>query len=426
MKRLTKQFSLHKVSKVKISLESFFVSLIILGIPLNFYKNRFYDNSWTVGEWLISYAGGFVRRGLPGEIIHFISSKYLISPILLVWLSSFIAILGLIAILFHFCKDLFAKSFLLSQLIILAPISGDYFVRKDIFLVLLYGLALLAMKRLYLKKLSKLSAILSVNIVSMIGIFSHESYGIWALPSLILIFYLFERSNKKNYLQSGLYTTLFLIPSFFSFVLCWFFKGNVDQSLIIHQSWQSLKDILPSVVALNETQPNGAIAAIGWGTSQVFTSSLISQFNLNIFWHPGMWFLTIFIVMRLFIGQQKDLNQKGKRFIICFQLFAFLPIFLFVDIGRWIFIWLTSSALLFAFLCQTFGIRKLLLHSSRLKGANILSKIIPEFSSLKNYNRMLLFLGLPHCCWSVGRYLVSMPIGFAVKNIIFYFKVIFS
>ena len=184
-----------------------------------------------------SYAGGFVRRGLPGEIIHFISSKYLISPILLVCLSSFTAILGLTAILFHFCKDLFGKSFLLSQLIILAPISEDYFVRKDIFLVLIYGLALLAMKRLYLKKLSKLSAILSVNFFSMIGIFSHESYGIWALPSLILIFYLFERSNKKNYLQSGLYSTLFLIPSIFSFILCWLFKGNIDQSLIIHQSW---------------------------------------------------------------------------------------------------------------------------------------------------------------------------------------------
>ena len=426
MKRLTKQFSLHKVSTAKISLESFFVSLIILGIPLNFYKNRFYDNSWTVGEWLISYAGGFVRRGLPGEIIHFISCKYLISPILLVWLSSLIAILGLTAILFYFCKELFDKSFLLSQLIILAPISEDYLVRKDTFIVLLYGLALLAMKRLYQKKLSKLSAILSVNFFSMIAIFSHESYGIWALPSLMIIFYLFEKSNKVNFKKSLILAFLSLIPSLLSFLLCWLYKGNIEQSLSIHQSWQSLRDILPSVVALNETQPTGAIAAIGWGTSQVFTSSLISQFNLNFFWHPGMWFLTIFIVIRLFIGQQKDLNQKGKRFIICFQLFAFLPMFLFVDIGRWIFIWLTSSALLFAFLCQTFGIRKILLHLSRLKGVNILSKIIPEFSSLKNYNRMLLFLGLPHCCWSVGRYLVSMPIGFALKNIIFYFKVIFS
>ena len=70
MKRLTIQFLLHKLSKVEISLKSLFITLIIFGIPLNLYKNRFYDNSWTVGEWLISYAGGFVRRGLPGEIIY--------------------------------------------------------------------------------------------------------------------------------------------------------------------------------------------------------------------------------------------------------------------------------------------------------------------------------------------------------------------
>ena len=426
MKRLTKQFSLHKVFTTKISLESFFVTLITFGIPLNFYKNRYYDDSWTVGEWLISYAGGFVRRGLPGEIIHFISSNYLISPILLVWLFSFFALISLSALLFHFCKDLFDKSFLLSQLMILAPISEDYFVRKDTFIVLLYGLALLALKQLYQKKLNKFSAVLSINFVSMIAIFSHESYGIWGLPSLIFIFYLFEKSNNRNFIQASLYAILFLAPTFFAFTICWLCKGNAEQSLIIHQSWQSLRDILPSVIALNENQPDGAIAAIGWGTSQVFTSTLFSQFNLYIFWHPGMWLLTIFIVMRLFIGKQKGLHQIGKRYIICFQLLAFLPMFLFVDIGRWIFMWLTSSALLFCFLVQTFGIRKVLFHSYRLKGGNVLTKIIPEFSSMKNYNRILLFIGIPHCCWSVGRYLISNPIGFAIKNVIFYFKLLFS
>ena len=71
-----------------------------------------------------------------------------------------------------------------------------------------------------------------------------------------------------------------------------------------------------------------------------------------------MWLLTIFIVMRLFIGKNKDINQKAKRSIVCLQLIAFLPMFLFVDVGRWIFMWLTSSALLFAFLMQVFGIKK--------------------------------------------------------------------
>ena len=256
----------------------------------------------------------------------------------------------------------------------------------------------------------------------MIAIFSHESYGIWGLPSLLIIFFIFEKTHKKNIFKSFLSSTLFLIPSIFSFFLCWLFKGDINHSLTIHQSWQAMDELMPSISALYEKEPSGAIAAIGWGTSQIFTSSLISQFNLLIFWHPGMWLLTTYIAIKLFLGKKKDLNQKLKRTIVCSQLIAFLPMFLFVDIGRWIFMWLTSSALLFSFLYQTFGFRKLLHFSSSLKGERILAKIIPEFSSIRNYNYFLLFFGIPHCCWSLGRYLVSNPIGFSIKNIIFYTK----
>ena len=423
---LRKQFSFNKPSNQKFSFEILFTLLIILGIPLNLYKNRFYDNSWTVGEWLISYAGGFVRRGLPGELIHFISTKYSLGPIFIVWVFSIVSLVALILLLLNFCKNLFEKSFLLSQLIILAPLSENYFVRKDAFLMLLYGLSLLIMKALYHKSINKLIAVFSVNFISMVAIFSHESYGIWGLPSLLIIFSIFEKKGKKNIFQSFLCATLFLLPAILSFFLCWLFKGDRNQSLMIHQSWQSLAQIIPSVSGLYEKNPSGAIAAIGWGTSQVFTSSLISQFNLFIFWHPGMWLLTIFISIRLFIGKKKDLNQKLKRTIVCSQFITFIPMFLFVDIGRWIFMWLTSSALLFSFLYQTFGFKKLSYFSSTLKGQQILTKTIPQFSSVRTYNYFLLFFGIPHCCWSLGRYLVSNPIGFGIKNIIFYTKFLFS
>ena len=122
-------------------------------------------------------------------------------------------------------------------------------------------------------------------------------------------------------------------------VLCWFFKGDKNQSFMIHQSWQSLAEIIPSVSGLYEKEPSGAIDAICWGTSQVLTSSLTSQFNLFIFWHPGMWLLTIFISIRLFIGLKKGINQKLKRTIVCSQFNAFIPMFLLADIGRWIFMW---------------------------------------------------------------------------------------
>ena len=79
MNRLTKQFFIPSLANLKPSLDNFFITLIVFGIPLNLYKNRFYDNSWTIGEWLISYAGGFVRRGLPGQIINIVSSSFQVS-----------------------------------------------------------------------------------------------------------------------------------------------------------------------------------------------------------------------------------------------------------------------------------------------------------------------------------------------------------
>ena len=308
----------------------------------------------------------------------------------------------------------------------MAPISEDYLIRKDTLLVLLYGLSLLVLKKFNQEKISKFSCILFVNLFSIIGILSHEAYGIWGLPSLIIIFYLLNRGIKQGIYRSILFALFYLIPSIISFTLCWIFKGNVQQALLIHESWQNLKDILPTLGSLNQSQPMGAISAIGWGTSQVYISSLFSQFNLLIFWHPAMWLLTIYIVLRLFIGKRKDPFQSAKRSIVCLQLIAFLPLFLFVDVGRWIFMWLTSSALLFAFLIQVFGIDKVLFHTESFKGAKILKKIIPTFTSYKTYNIFLLSIGLPHCCWSVGRYIVSNPIGFGIKNAIFYFKFLFG
>ena len=426
MNKLTKQFFIPKLANFKPSLDNFFITLIVLGIPLNLYKNRFYDDSWNVGEWLISYEGGFVRRGLPGQIIHFVSSTFGVSPILLVWFFSIAAAVCLAAVLFYFCKGVFEKTFLLSQLVLLAPITEDYFVRKDSLIVLLYGLSLLALKLFYKKKLVKVSCILCVNFFSVIAILSHESYGIWGLPSLIFIFYLIQKSKNKNFISSIFQALLNLLPSLLCFLLCWIFKGNINQSLSIHESWQLLREILPSLGALDELEPKGAIAAIGFESSRVYSFSLLTKVNLFIFWHPGMWVLTIFLVMKFFIGSDKNIFQDAKRFVLCSQFIAFLPMFLFVDIGRWIFMWLTSSALLFAFFENIFGVDRIIEVSSNLKGSSILPKAVPGFNSIKTYNSYLLLFGLPHCCWSIGRYLVSNPLGFTIKTLIFYFQKLLS
>ena len=65
-------------------LEKFLLTLIFFGIFLNIFKNRLYDNYWTVGEWLITYPGSFIRRGLIGKVIYIFSKNLQINPIFLV------------------------------------------------------------------------------------------------------------------------------------------------------------------------------------------------------------------------------------------------------------------------------------------------------------------------------------------------------
>ena len=428
MKRLTIQFLLHKLPKVRISLESFFITLIILGIPLNLYKNRFYDNSWTVGEWLISYAGGFVRRGLPGQVIFYLSSKLNINPITIVWGVSLFSLLCLFILLIKFSWKFFYKPFLLSSVVILGPISENYLIRKDCFLILLYGLCLLVLKKINFKQIKNFSGFALVNFFSIIALLTHEGYGIWALPSILFLIFLYVETYLKNFLKSLITTLGLMIPSIISFIFCIVFKGNKDNAMVIHESWKELKNLMPSNGLLDSINPDGAIAWIGLDLDSSFQLSIstFSKFNLFIFWHPLMWAITIFFVIRLFSGFKQDPLFNLKRIFIFIQLILFIPLFIIAhDYGRWIFIWICSSCILFSYIMIIFK-EKLISIEEKLKKIKIFDKLFPVIKTQRIYNTFLLFLGIPHCCWSLGRYLISNPIGFSIKNLIFYTSLLFS
>jgi len=422
IKQFRKQFSLHKFSNFKITIESFLMTLIVLGIPLNLYKNNVYDNSWTVGEWLISYEGGFIRRGLPGQVIFYLSSNLDINPIFFIWLISVSSILFLFILLKIFSWGTFQKPFLLSSLVLLGPISEDYLVRKDVFLVLIYGACLFILKKLYLKKTSILPTIFLINFFSIIALLSHEGFGIWALPSLFLLVFFYIKKYLINTLRSLFISFVLISPSFLSFLSCIIFKGNRSSAFAIHNSWQNLKNILPSNGLLDSANPDGAIAWIGESLNSTFQLSIssLSKFNLFIFWHPLMWALSMFFAIRLFSGLKQDPFFNLKRIFILIQLIPFIPLFIIAhDYGRWIFIWLSSSCLLFSLIITVFKKESIILEA-RVKGLKTLNKLIPCIKNQKNYNTIILFLGLPHCCWSLGRYLISNPVGFSIKNFIFY------
>ena len=81
-----------------------FFIIIIIGGFLNTLSNTTYLNdSWTIGEWLINYQGGFVRRGFLGEGIYFLCNAIEVSPIFVIWfisITSYFLLVKLITLCF--------------------------------------------------------------------------------------------------------------------------------------------------------------------------------------------------------------------------------------------------------------------------------------------------------------------------------------
>ena len=167
-------------------LSSLYFVLILFGIPYNLFNNSRYDGNtvWNIGDWLISYEGGFVRRGLPGSIIYTISSRLSVPPIHLIWLFSCLFYLLLAILLWKLCSKKVSSTLLLSPLILLGPIADNYLVRKDVMLLTLFAISLASFRFLRSKDSPGLIGLSVINISSTTAILSHESHGFWALPAL--------------------------------------------------------------------------------------------------------------------------------------------------------------------------------------------------------------------------------------------------
>lgn len=189
---------------------------------------------FNISDWLINYQGGFIRRGLIGEIlyrlyqVHPFSVK---SAIIGIDIIAFIAFAAL-----SVCAFIRGKWSLLPLLFPLACVdSGIVKYRRDfLVLLLIYGLYVLFFqfytnrKRLYLVLL---------EILMVLSILIYEPTFFLVVPVLGIITYCNTKGTVGHKL---LYTLgLFALPVLtMSFVCLW--KGDPNQAQLIWDSWQPL------------------------------------------------------------------------------------------------------------------------------------------------------------------------------------------
>ena len=376
-----------EIKNVDYFLSIAFFILIIIGALLNTLSNKTYLNdSWTIGEWLINYQGGFVRRGFLGEGIYFLCNVIKVSPIFVIWFISITSYFLLVKYTIIEAKDKVSVVFLLSPCVFLAPVIGDFLIRKDILLLLIFLFNLKILK-------SHNPNTFFLNNLNIIGILIHESFAIYALPIQLFVF-----SNKLNIVKTKIIFFKF-IPSILFFISCFIFKGNQSQAMFIHQSWIN-KPLLFPFENLNYELPLGAINAIGWSFQDNLKILLASLTEFKgILWMPLIWLATAIFLGSFFLGDYSGKDIKIKSFVLSFQFLPFsILCFSGWDYGRWIFIWILSSTLIYCTLgeeLKSFKFMQLI-----LLRYDMIEKFLLNLKIHKRSKILLFFFAYPHCCWS--------------------------
>lgn len=387
------------------------INLFLFAIILQFYRSlNWSGDTWQISEWLINYQGGFIRRGLPGEIIFWIYKNTNIQANTIAIFISGIFFLFLIILFLRINNRRIPLVLIFSSLLLGSPAYESFIIRKDVL-----GLVLLFLCLLFLKEENKYKyKIIGVNIIGSIAILSHEVFFFYGFPAIILIHYI---SRSSNIFKSiGIF-----LPILCAFIICSLFKGDYESAHIINES---LSKVWRNIGDGNCCQhPSAAIDALQWSTEKSIQMCLntFTNFSRGIY-TPVAWILTIyfcFIYLLKFIPSKKyfnntENNERDKSmlfFLLSIQLFFISPLFfLGVDYGRWIFLWTASSTLIYLVGCK--------LHSSSILANKLLMRInLQELASRLYFpwepkQWHLLFFGIPSGGWSVINFLGATPFGY--------------
>lgn len=308
-----------KLKKINIVLVFFFIILYALIIYQHQYLK--FPNTYTITEWLINYQGGFIRRGLLGEILYFFYENKIFNLANIFYFLFIILYALIIFLYFNFINKLKIDKILLIQflspLFLIYPlIEIDIIGRKEIFLILF----LLLYVNFFIKNSIKfqLSYIfLSTNLL----FFIHEGL-IFYFQFFLLIFFIsnINKVKNKDLILISILGCLYFV--FLIYFTLFFFENSLPNTYEIINSYSDL------------TFRN--LGAFYWIEKDIFfaINKIIEISNLYII---IKFFLVYVAFQALFFAYA--FRTKKIIFFLFICNFLSIPIFfLALDWGRFIYI----------------------------------------------------------------------------------------
>ncbi len=318
---------------------------------------------WIIGEWLINYQGGFVRRGLIGEVIWRVTNWFGIDRVLFVLIVQELVLFSFLSVMFFVVRDTHVS--MLTILMVFSPAFLLFMVkewshlgvRKEIFFLLI-----LSFITVVLLRIDKIPVWLPdvAGVAMIVTVFIHEMLAIYCLYIVVLIA-IHQKRFTSALLKIMLYT-LFCFVAFGVIVL-----NRIDNN-VIASICQSLKPSLPRDCL------TGEIGAITFLTRDVqFGMRFVQYFTTTettvVYIITGI--LSFFPIVGTIIYYRlwDLLSRQFVVFISGLILVSFvLTIILCViaaDYGRFINIHIVSLSILIVFMLKKHHIHKVQQWSTR-------------------------------------------------------------
>jgi hypothetical protein len=298
---------------------------------------------WMLGDWLINYQGGFVRRGLMGELVLHSSRLTHVSPL---YVAAAMGILFYAVIWLSVREILFRSSWSLWTLfVVFSPATLAFGIlddrggfHKEIIFLAGLGLLLVLLDRIEVSDLF-LSAYLTITCA--VCILSHEALFVYMAYYLAAV--VIGRPGWRRVLSIAAVPFLVGAACFYATTQ---HPGNQD---IVEQICLSLKDLGP-------VMHDGAIGYLSHD-SRFAREELLTDMHLYHYLnrYPLLAILSLLPILWGFcsLWKQEQL-RKNLRIIGGLSLLSMLGstmLFLYAtDWGRWIYIHIFSLSLLFLFL----------------------------------------------------------------------------
>ena len=324
-------------SKIFNSKNILFILIFTVSISqlVKFYSFYIEYSEWQYSDWLINYQGGFIRRGLVGEILFKIYRIFNIDLDILVLITVFSLILFisflLVKTIHHINNNLDILIFLSPGFFLYPLMNSEVVGRKDILMISAIGFFCFFGNRI--KKNFLLITLIFFLILTSL---SHTGFLFYS-PYLIFIYYLIMKKKKIHisfFKKIILSITLILM---FSLILL-----NQGNQLQVEEICNSIKMYIlencsnqGQMVWLSGNLDNYLFQKINIGYN-FYKTSLIYIFS----------FLAVFFFLGLKIYNSKISSQNKDIFFGRNPLFIFLLLFLFtgpvyiigLDWGRYIYI----------------------------------------------------------------------------------------